>query len=66
MEFLKRRRTIGQTASEYMVMISVISVMLLGAIHLLTYPGGPVQAGAMEMSSDLENSMQNTQGMKVQ
>lgn len=66
MKFLKRSRRLGQTASEYMVLISVISVMLLTIISVATKPGSPIQEGAKTMADDLEGSMQNTRNMRVQ
>jgi hypothetical protein len=61
-----RRRSRAQTATEYMLMISVISLGLWVALEKFSNPSGPVQQGAETLTSDLQQSLSNTGSMGVQ
>lgn len=60
-----RRRTRAQTATEYMLMISVITLGLWVALEKFSNPSGPVQQGANQLTTNLEQSLSNQGSMSV-
>lgn len=57
-----RRRTRAQSTTEYMPMISVLSLGVWVALEKFSNPQGPVQQGADQLTQDLEKSLSNDQG----
>ena len=67
MNLLTRLRTRAQSTTEYMLMISVLSLGAWVAIEKFSKPEGPVQQGADQITQDLEKSLSNDSGtMSVQ
>ena len=58
----RRHRKIGQTTTEYMLVVSVISI---GALAMLAYfgdPDSPPQKAADELSQNFQEGLTNTGG----
>lgn len=67
MSLLRRfRRFRGQTTSEYMLMISVVSIGVWLVLKAFSDPNGPVQTGAESLTNDLESSLSNEGSMRAQ
>lgn len=67
MKFSRRpRRSLAQTTSEYMIMISVVAVGAMAAIAIFSQPGSPVQTSSEQLIQSFETGLDNTRGMKVQ
>ena len=68
MRFLARlrRRTRAQSTTEYMLMISVLSLGVWVALEKFSNPQGPVQQGANQLAQDLEDSLSNEGSMSAQ
>ena len=58
----KARRFRGQTATEYMITISVITAGLLFALDLFSKPDGPVQRASEQAASGWTNELSNDSG----
>ncbi len=59
---LRRRRSAAQTTTEYMLMISVISLALWAVLKTFSDPGGPVQQTGQKLAEDYERTLSNTSG----
>lgn len=58
----RRRRSLAQTTTEYMLMISVISLGLWAVLKTFSDPGGPVQTTAIQLADSYEQTLDNSGG----
>ena len=62
---LRRRRSLGQTVTEYMLMISVVSLGLWAALKTFSDTNGPVQQASNQLAQDYEKKLDNSADMKM-
>lgn len=62
MSFLRRRRSLAQTTTEYMLMISVISLGLWASMKAFSDPEGPVQEASEKLAESYEKTLDNSSG----
>lgn len=61
----RRRRSLAQTTSEYMLMISVVSLGIWAVLKVFIDKDGPVQSASTQLAQDYETQLDNTSGMKM-
>lgn len=64
MSFLKRlaRSRVGQTTSEYMLLISVVSIGVLAAFAYFAEPSSPVQQAGADVANNYAQGLTNDGG----
>ena len=62
MRALRKIGKIGQTTTEYVLVVSVISIAALFALAYFGDPNSPPQKGARELSDNFEKGLVNGDG----